>query len=58
MSYLLAHKAGKLGAENITSPVAARLIKEVYNIKVVGVFFLQRIQFFSEKDILFGDIRE
>jgi len=41
-----------------TSPGLARLINNVYNVKLLGVLLFQRVKLFTEEDILFGHVGE
>ena len=41
-----------------TSPGLARLVKNVYNVKLLGVLLFQRVELFTEEDILFGHVGE
>ena len=41
----------------LTLPALFRLVQEVDDIEGVGVLFLQLVEFFSQENILFGDVR-
>ena len=41
-----------------TSPGLARLVNNVYDVKLLGVLLFERVKLFTEEDILFGHVGE
>lgn len=48
----------RVAQKKLTSPIPFGVVKGIDNVECYGEFFLQRIKFFSEENVFFGDVGE